>query len=272
MSDAKCLAFLQWALPRLGLRWLGYRRVRGQACKRIQRRLVQLGLPDLATYAARLEADPAEWQVLERLCVITISRFFRDRRVWDALRDEVLPAQAEAALAAGDAELRCWSIGCASGEEAYTLSLLWTLGLADRYPGLRLRILATDVDEHVLARARTAEYGAASLRELPTGWLERAFEQHDGAFRVRESFRAAVELRREDVRRALPDGLFRVILCRNVVFTYFEEASQRETLARILTRLAPGGVLIAGRHERVPSGAPLEPLDAQLGIHRHAPT
>lgn len=163
------------------------------------------------------------------------------------------------------------SSSCASGEEPYTLSILWTLRLADRFPGLRLRVLATDTDERVLGRARAAEYPASSVRDLPTGWLEQAFEECDGCFRVREPFRAVVELRQEDVRRELPDELFRVVLCRNVAFTYFDEASQRETLARILTRLSPGGVLIVGPHERLPPGEPLQPVGARLGIHRPAP-
>src|SRR5262245_9646541 len=158
MNDAESVAFLQWALPRLGLRWEGYRRVRGQVVKRIRRRITQLGLANATAYRARLEADSAEWQVLRGLCVVTISRFYRDRGVWDALAGQALATAADAAVAARDEALRCWSIGCASGEEPYTLSIVWRLVLAPRYPGLRLRVLATDVDERVLARARAAAY------------------------------------------------------------------------------------------------------------------
>src|SRR5262245_44730401 len=154
MTDRECVAFLKWALPRLNLRWTGFSNLRGQVCKRIRRRLAQLGLADTAAYRARLEAEPAEWAVLDAMCFVTISRFYRDQAVWDMLQSEVLPAVATAALAQGQKELCCWSSGCASGEEPYTLSILWALGLADRYPGLRLRILATDQDEVVLDRAR----------------------------------------------------------------------------------------------------------------------
>jgi chemotaxis protein methyltransferase CheR len=272
MTDAECVALLQWALPHLELRWAGFRKFRGQVCKRIQRRMAQLGILDVATYRARLDVVPAEWKVLAGLCVVTLSRFFRDRAVWDTLRDEVLPAAAEAAAAAKDEALRCWSIGCASGEEPYTLSVLWVLGLAHRYPGLRLRILATDIDEDVLRRAHLARYAAGTLRDLPTGWLDHAFERHDGSFRLRERFRAAVELRREDVRFLLPDEVFRVILCRNLVCTYFDETLQRATLGRLLTRLSEGGAFVAGRKERLPPGMTLEPWHPRHGIYRHAPT
>lgn len=271
MTDAECVTLLQWAAPRLGLRWAGFRNVRGQVCKRIRRRMAQLGLGDAASYRARLEAQPEEWAVLERLCVVTISRFYRDREVWDALRETVIPVAAEAAIAAGDEELRVWSLGCASGEEPYTLAIAWMLDLAPRYPGLRLRILATDVHEDVLRRARVAEYAAGSLRELPAGWVERAFERQGERFHLRPQFRTAVELQRMDVRRALPNEIFRVILCRNLAFTYFDEPLQQETLTRICTRLADGGALVPGRHERLPTTTQLEPWIPGFGIHRHVP-
>jgi chemotaxis protein methyltransferase CheR len=270
MTDDECVALLQWALPRLRLRWPGYRKVRGQVCKRIRRRMAQLGLSEVTAYRTRLEADPAEWGILADLCAITISRFYRDRSVWDALRDAVLPAVAQAAIAAREDSLRCWSIGCACGEEPYTLSILWALGLADRYPALRLRVLATDLEERALSRARVADYAASSLRELPASWLDPPFERLDGRFRLRDRFRAPVELRREDVRLVLPEEVFRVILCRNVILTYFEDALQREMLARIATRLAEGGALIVGSHERLPAGTAFEPWHARLGIYRRA--
>lgn len=74
-------------------------------------------------------------------------------------------------------------------EEPYTLSIAWALDLAQRYPGLRLRILAADVDEHVLHRARVAEYAAGSLRELPAGWVDQAFEPYGERFAIATDFR-----------------------------------------------------------------------------------
>jgi chemotaxis protein methyltransferase CheR len=270
MTEAECVTLLQWAAPRLRLRWAGFRNVRGQVCKRIRRRMAQLGLGDTAAYRARLEAEPEEWAVLEGLCVVTISRFYRDREVWDALRETVLPVVADAAIAAGDDELRVWSLGCASGEEPYTLAIAWMLDLAHRYPGLRLRILATDLDEHVLHRARVAEYAAGTLRELPAGWALRAFEPQGERFLLRPHLRAVVDFQRMDVRRALPDETFRVILCRNLAFTYFAAPLQQETLAHIRTRLSDGGALVLGRHEQLPSTTLLDPWIPALGIH-HAP-
>ena len=279
MQDAECTTLLQAVAPHLGLRWRGFRNVQGQVCKRIQRRIKQLGLPDVAAYQARLAAEPAEWSVLEQLCAVTISRFYRDTEMWQLLRQQALPGAAQAAQAAGDEAFRAWSVGCASGEEAYTLSIVWAFEFAERYPELPLRVLASDVGSAVLARARAARYAVATLRELPLGWRERAFEPVTALtpareWQVREPLRAAVELRQADVRRELPAERFRLILCRNVVFTYFDERQQGELLERLLTRLLPGGLLVVGQGESLPAcgAAPLAAgrrLEARgAGIYR----
>lgn len=123
MRDLDCVAFLQWALPQLRLRWVGFRKVRAQVCKRIDRRCRELGLPDGVAYRDYLVTHPTEWPIMASLCRISISRFYRDRAVFDQLAQVVLPV-----LASGETELRCWSLGYASGEEAYTLNLIWRSG------------------------------------------------------------------------------------------------------------------------------------------------
>src|SRR5262245_41268126 len=163
MHDPDCTAFLQWALPRLNLRWVGLRRVRKQVCKRLKRRMHLLNLTGFVAYRDRLAAVPHEWRVVDDCCRITISRFFRDRRVFEILCERVLPEIAQRARSQ-QRDAQCWSAGCASGEEPYTLRLLWDLKTDG---AARLSIVATDVDDAVLARARNGCYLRASLRELP---------------------------------------------------------------------------------------------------------
>jgi chemotaxis protein methyltransferase CheR len=245
--------FLRTALPRLGLRWSGFRKVRGQVIKRIKRRLEHLRLPNLAAYAAYLEHHPDEWQILDTLCRITISRCYRDAPVFERLRERVFPALARLAQTQPPPELRCWSAGCASGEEAYSLKLLWQLDVARRFPDVRLRIVATDVDQHLLARARRGRYRRSSLRELPPEWITEGFERLDNdCFAVREAFRDGICFVAQDLRQAAPAGRFHLIACRNLAFTYFDAPRQRTVLARLAERLVSGGVLVVGYHEALP--------------------
>ena len=94
MNDLDCVQFLQWALPKMRMRWPGFRKVRRQVCKRVDRRLRRLGLVGVAAYRAYLDDHPDEWSELDQLCRIPISRFYRDRGVFDLLRDDVLPSLA----------------------------------------------------------------------------------------------------------------------------------------------------------------------------------
>lgn len=244
MKDADCVAFLQWVLPRLGLAWSGYRKVRRQVCKRIARRLRELGLADSRAYREHLESHPAEWQTLAGLCTVSISRFYRDRAVFDCLGKKVFPA-----LARGAPRLECWSAGCASGEEPYTLAIQAGLG------GIELRVLGTDVDARLIERARNGCYRAASLKELPAGWREQAFEQRGESFCVKPRFRGGVEFGVQDLLEQLPQRTFDLILCRNLAFTYFDAERARRSLERIASRLNPGGALVIGIHEKLPVDA-----------------
>jgi chemotaxis protein methyltransferase CheR len=254
MRDSECVELLQWALPHMRLSWSGFRKVRHQVCKRIDRRRRALGLTDAAAYRGYLGANPTEWEVLRALCSISISRFCRDREVFAALEHTVLPGLAAIAARQPDRTLACWSAGCASGEEPYTLSILWWLSLEKRYPRLTLRVLATDVDPVAIERAKTACYGPSSLKELPEGWRMPAFEPCKDEYRLVEPFRGSVEFAQHDIRAAIPDRHFDLILCRNLVLTYFEPGLQRETMQRILATLHPGGALVVGIHEHLPEG------------------
>jgi chemotaxis protein methyltransferase CheR len=268
MTDSECVEFLQWCLPTLHLRWRGFRKVRRQVCKRINHRLQGLGLPNAAAYRAYLEDHPNEWATLDTLCWINISRFYRDRKVFEQLEDCVLPQLAQRVIARADSEIRCWSAGCAAGEESYTLAIIWRNCFATQFPLLRLRIVATDIDPIAIRRAERGCYRPSSAKDLPSAWRAQAFVAIAGELCLKDEYRSSVTFMLQDIRECAPEGLFDLILCRNLVFTYFDETLQRKTMQGLSDRLAPGGALIIGNLESLPDGAlGLAPWFTRAGVY-----
>lgn len=271
ITDAECIQFLQWSLPKLHLRWPGFRKVRRQIQKRLNRRLDELALPDVEAYRVYLNGHPAEWQTLDTLCWIGISRFYRDRVVFQHVEHEVLPQLAQLAAVRGDDEIRCWSAGCAGGEEPYTLAIIWRHRLATRFPALRFRIVATDIDPVAIRRAARGCYRASSLKDLPAEWRGQAFVTVADELCLKDDYRAAATFLVQDIRERAPEGVFQLILCRNLVFTYFDESLQKQTAQRLTDRLTPGGALIIGNRESLPDGPwKIQPWSVQLGVYRKA--
>jgi chemotaxis protein methyltransferase CheR len=272
VADPACIAFLKWCLPQLGLRWSGFCKVRRLVGKRLGRRLVELGLADLDAYRGLLLRERGEWTRLDAMCRIPISRFYRDRHVFDAIGRRLLPEAADAAIGRGEDAVRCWSAGCACGEEPYTLALLWRFMVAAGRPRLGFSVVATDSDEMVLSRAQAACYGQSSLKDLPPEWVGRAFLR-SGALRcLLPEFRREVRFVLQDIRSSMPDGPFDLILCRNLVFTYFDDAIQRRLLNQMTERLVPRGFLVLGAHETLPAGGiGLTAIGRGLPIYRRGP-
>jgi chemotaxis protein methyltransferase CheR len=254
VKDSDCVMFLQWALPRIHLRWPGFRKVRRQVCKRIQRRIRQLGLKDINAYQEFLLRQSGEWGVLDNMCRITISRFYRDKKVFEVLQQCVLPELALRAGDRGDNHLHLWSIGCASGEEPYTLAMLFKIHLQAQLPDIDYRILATDSDPNMLERAGQACYPQGSLKNLPVDWRDTVFTEIDHQFCLKPEIKHRVRFMHHDVRDKAPDGLFDLIMCRNLVLTYFDQQLQCQVLERIRQGLVPGGILVVGIHEYLPDG------------------
>jgi chemotaxis protein methyltransferase CheR len=232
-----------------------------------------LRLADFAAYRARLEADPAEWRIFDDLCHITISRFFRDRGIFEVLRRRVLPEIAARAKQEGRAA-HIWSAGCASGEEPYTLKIVWDLEVASSFPHVSLSVVATDIDKTMLARAREGCFEATSLHELPPHLVGQAFDQVGLLYCVKPQHRQGINFLWQDLRVETPTSVFDLILCRYVAFTYFAPPLQRSVLDGIVGRLSPDGYLVIGSHERLPdAGTKLLPLAGarQIFAKRPAP-
>ena len=252
ITDDDLTEFLKWALPRMGYRWAGFKKVRGQVKSRISERLDELGIAQLEDYREYLQNHRAEWERLDECCYITISRFYRDAAVWDGLRSTVLPALADRARADGRQTIRALSLGAASGEEPYTLKLCWELDERRPWEGMTLTTDAIDAAEHMVERADAGVYPPGNLKELPDEWIDIAFEPVDGQFRLRDEFRRHVHFQVADIRDFEPSQTYDLIFCRNLAFIYFDESGREQTLHRLAQWARPGAVLVVGNRDIVP--------------------
>jgi chemotaxis protein methyltransferase CheR len=197
---------------------------------------------------------------------MNISRFYRDAAVFEELARSHLPRIAARAREEGRQCVTAWSAGCASGEEAYSLALLWRFDISPAHPELQLDILASDADERALERARCACYSRATLRELPASVRERAFEVEGKSLRLADSIRQSVRFECRDL-HSVPDARFDVVFCRNTAFTYFDSALQQQLAERSCSALVAGGVLVIGVRESLPDSAAARWLNPFPGIH-----
>jgi chemotaxis protein methyltransferase CheR len=205
-------------------------------------------------YRYYLEQQEEEWENLDRLTHISISRFFRDRKAWEELGEKILPSLA---LQAGleKRPFRCWSAGCASGEEPYSFAILWKNRVISQYPELNLDLVATDANEGLLKRAVEAHYSQGSLKEVPDSWMEKAFEKEKSIYRLKKKYSDMVDFYLQDIRKEMPEGYFDVIFCKNLVAMYFREKLAINLFHQIIQKLRRDGFLVLGNHEKVPEQA-----------------
>jgi chemotaxis methyl-accepting protein methylase len=218
-------------------------------------------------YLELLDEEPAELERLHAALTINVTRFFRNPEVWAALAP-TLPALFER-----PGEVRCWSAGCASGEEAHTLAIL----LAQAAEGLgrpewldRVHIDATDIDRESLERTRAGRYQVAALVETPETAVRRWFRTDGDAMVVDAALRARVVVRAHDLTGdPMPVARYDLVTCRNVVI-YFDRAMQERLFSAMHDALRPGGYLVLGKVETLVGEARerLELVDIRERIYR----
>ncbi len=253
--------FLKEAAPLLGLQWRPFQR-RGIR-RKIERRIVEIGLSHFDEYLLKVQKDPEERTYLAKILTVTISRFFRDNKVFHTLSHFIIPTFLKEE---GKRDFRIWSIGCASGEEPYSLALLWKRSFEKDWPQIHLSILATDIDENLLERANEGEYKKSSLKEVPEEVLQ-SFSKVGGDFYILEqAVREWVEFKRHDIIQEEPFWGMDIVFCRNLAFTYFSKECQIEILKKIAFSLKEKGYLVIGKDESLPFTypalfVPIHPLE-----------
>ncbi len=215
--------------------------------RRIGVRMRARGVRGYQAYAALLRRDPVESERLLDALTIHVSRFYRNPDTWDLLASQVVP---DVWRREGRAP-RCWSAGCAAGEEPYTFAIL--LLEHTRRLGLELSqpvIDATDYDRLSLTRVTQATYPRAALKDLPPALVRRYFQGGDPVVLSSQVGRLVRPARHDLIRDPPPAPPYDVILCRNVVI-YFDAPTQERVASALTDALEPGGYLVLGKVETV---------------------
>lgn len=228
---------------------------------RLAKRVRALGLENFRDYCALIGSDHGMDERAQMIAALTtnVTRFFREPHHFEHLKSKLIgPAQKE--IKAGR-RFRIWSAGCSSGQEPFSIAL----SVLSQIPDARsynVRVLATDINPHVLDTARRGLYPADEVSSVPPdlrmSWIEPV---GGGSVKLDDGLRALVSYRQLNLMGAWPmSGPFDAIFCRNVII-YFDEATQKKMLSRMASLIRPGGFLYLGHSERL-----IGPAEAQFKI------
>ena len=227
-----------------------WRRVNGFASAR--------RFPDVPTMLAQCRVDPDLKKAFRDLITINVSEFFRNPEAFEALRTRHLPP-----LVRGTSLLRVWSAGCSLGYEPYSIAML----VREQSATASLRIVATDLDETILAQARASRYTDTQMLGVSNARRARFFRSDGDICEARPELRALVNFRRQDLLRDPFESGFDLIACRNVVIDFTEDAKS-QLYQKFAKALRPGGLLFVGATEAIGGARELGLEPVQPGFYR----
>ena len=217
----------------------------------IARRMSSISVKDFGDYSLFVLENEEELENLLSLITIEFSSFFRDAEAFEVLRTRVLPAIIAAKLKSEDNLLRIWSAGCATGEEAYSISIILfelLAGIMDRFT---VKIFATDVDKTSISKAMEGMYCPESLEEMNSTTRYRYFEEKKNFYRVKDFIRKPICFGVQDIIDDPPISHLDLLVCRNMLI-YLTRKSQAAVLHKLHYALEPGGYLFLGKAETLP--------------------
>lgn len=235
--------------------------------RRIAVRMRARGVHRFADYAALLDRDAVEYERLMDTLTINVTKLFRNWCTFDAVARQVVPILWEGAAR----PIRGWSAGCSSGEEPYSLAILFHQHAAARgqtADASRVQVVASDIDRASLDAARRGHFAEAAFADTPTDLRRRYFSVRP-PFEIAPEIRPLVQFERRDLIVDPPPQGLHLIACRNVLI-YFDRATQETLFQRFHDALAPGGFLVLGKVETLlgPTRSLFSAVDARERIFR----
>ena len=194
----------------------------------------------IALFCRLLDNDEATRTKVTNFLTINVSEFFRDESHFDVLKNKILPQ-----LERDSRCLKVWTAGCSHGGEPYSIAMM----LEELYPNRKHRILATDVDRRILAKAKNGgPYTRADVANVKPGLLVKHFEMSNGSYTVNENLRSKVEFKVQNMLEDKFEGGFDLVVCRNVVI-YFTDEAKAVLNTKLIGAIKSNGVLFIGATE-----------------------
>ncbi|MCE2720980.1 MAG: CheR family methyltransferase [Dolichospermum sp.] len=243
---------LQYLRTNRGFDFTGYKR--STLMRRVSKQMQYLNIENFANYQDYLEVHPDEFKTLFNTILINVTAFFRDPLAWEYLAKEIIPNILKNKQK--NEQVRIWSAGCASGEEAYTLAIILAeiLGIDDfRH---RVKIYATDIDEEALNQARQASYSAKNIHAVPLELRDKYFDLSNENYIFHQELRRAVIFGRHDLLQDAPISRLDLLVCRNTLM-YFNSETQGRIINRFHFALNDHGYLFLGKAEMLVTHANL---------------
>ncbi|OFY49532.1 MAG: hypothetical protein A2W85_06760 [Bacteroidetes bacterium GWF2_41_31] len=223
--------------------------------RRIQNRIIHLGSITPEAYFEYLQNNPEESTRLIENFMINVSHFFRDPLSFELLAKVAIPAIIASKQRSDEHSIRIWSAGCARGEEAYSVAMLFNEYFAREMEQLNLDFFATDFDSQAIEKAKQGIYTSTSMKEVKHGLLKKYFTEGDETYTIIPELKMKIQFSIYDLlykNSYAPSesifGDFDLVLCRNVLI-YFNQEFQKLILNKLIKSLAPKGVLMLGESE-----------------------
>ncbi len=226
--------------------------------RRLNIRLKATNSKTYKNYLEYLKKDASEYLRFLETLTINISDFFRDKHIFQTLKRKILPELLATIKAKKQKRIRIWSIGCAKGQEPYSLAMIsWEL-LNSHLQEFQISILATDLNKTILTKAKQGIYSQSEVKNVSQDYLHRYFQPTNGNYQLKDKVKKLVKFRQHDLIKGKPPGKFHLILCRNL-FIFFEPQLQEKMLKKLHSSLKKDGLLVLGTAET--------PKDDRLFLH-----
>lgn len=213
-----------------------------QMKRRIDSLITRHGIKGYEAYIQVLKSDWVRFDEFINYLTINVSEFYRDVDQWQMMHKQIIPEL----ITKFGKNLKIWSAACSTGDEPYSL----VMALSRYIPLGMIQVLATDIDKQVIAKAKTGIYSEKSIASVPDDLKKRYFTRIGSSYKISDEIKKRVEFRKHNLLEGNYPGAFHMIVCRNVLI-YFTEEAKDQVFRKFYNALVPGGIFFTGASEQI---------------------